>query len=314
MHIIVEGIDKSGKSTLCLELAKRLYLPVINRMIPKDKPFTEFIEFFRDSSESRIVDRLYISELTYGPVKRKKADLDFRETCLVELTMLTLNTFNIYCTGELKDIKKRCKEQNETFITGNEIDKVYNNFEKEISNSILTWHKYTIGDDIDELAEKIKKHLEKNHSIIRYKIFKKSRTTGNLKGKYLFLGEKYGDRLQPPLIPFGNNQPGLLFFNALKLSGADLDDLMLSNAIKSNREEGQLDDIDLLKKELSFKNLKKVICLGKASLNFTSDVLNKFPEIKVDITSIPHPSFVYQYSSMTTEDYAKIIKKAMILK
>ena len=162
MHIIIEGIDKVGKSTLALELAKRLYLPVINRLQPRENIFIECMDFFTYATEQRIVDRLHLSELAYGPVKRGKVRLDAKELDAVEKAALSLKTFNIYCSDDPEKIKQRFRDLNEDFTKEDEIEIILDNFEDALSRSLLDWHRYAIGDDIDELAEKIKKHFEAN--------------------------------------------------------------------------------------------------------------------------------------------------------
>lgn len=159
MHIIIEGIDKVGKTTLAIELAKRLYMPIINRMKPRDTIYQECMDFLNTADQGYIIDRLHISELAYGPVKRGKIRFTPTEFQNIEGKCKGLNTFNIFCSDSLENIKARCERMGEDFITGPEIAQVQENFFKEIPKSELEWHRYTIGDSIDELAEKIKKHF-----------------------------------------------------------------------------------------------------------------------------------------------------------
>jgi hypothetical protein len=160
MHIIIEGIDNSGKSTLALELAKRLYMPVINRIPGDDEPFENIVVYFSFAEQGYIVDRLHISEMVYGPIKRNAVCFTDKEYEMVETMLSNQNTFNIFCAGSLKDIKERCEEMKEDFITGDEIDEVHKGFLREIDKSNLDWHTYVIGDNIDMLADKIKRHFE----------------------------------------------------------------------------------------------------------------------------------------------------------
>jgi uracil-DNA glycosylase len=315
MHIIIEGTDKCGKSTLALELAKRLYMPVINRLKPKENIFIECIDFFTETESPLIIDRLHLSEQAYGPVKRNGSKFDEREFYLTEMSALMLGTFNIFCHDSLENIEKRCASLKEDFIKGDEIGKVLSNFHSVIENdSILKWHYYTIGDSIDELAEKIKKHFDEIRTSQRYRLLSEYRTVGNPEAEYLIYGERYGDSLKMPLIPFGNNSPGLFLFKSLRASKLKLNEIMISNIFKSNYLMPDVDDEAAAVEEMKLPNVKKVICLGNESYNETMRIATKNNLLgKVEIVKVYHPSYVTQYSDMSLEDYTSLINSAVSL-
>ncbi len=306
MHVIIEGTDKTGKTTLAYELAKRLYFPIVKRLKPKKNIFIECIDFFTDTKESMIVDRFHLSEEAYGPVKRVKSRFDFRELKLIEMSCLSLGTFNIYCSDDKENIKKRMIELEENFISIEELDPILDGFNTALKNSILDWHEYKIGDSIDELAEKIKKKFEKRKIEKRYEIFSKYRTTGNYSGSVLIFGEKYGPNWLPPRIPFGNNRPGLLFFKSLEQSKLDWKDIMISNAIKNNEEE--VDNEKALIDEVSFKKVEKIICLGNNSYEIVLKILDK-NKIKKKVFKVLHPAYWFVYGSGDIKSYANLFNK-----
>lgn len=98
--IIVEGIDRVGKTTLVNLLRERTGLPILNdkyyyigkedvrenKRVNTEK-IQSVINFARDISDRFIVDRLHWSELVYGEVDRGYANLDVLnlENELVEL-------------------------------------------------------------------------------------------------------------------------------------------------------------------------------------------------------------------------------------
>jgi thymidylate kinase len=154
-HVIIEGLDKTGKSTLGLELAKRLYMPVINRLKVRNNIFTEIMDFLDNTKQDYIIDRLHLSELAYGPVKRGKVRLSEEQLEEIESRLLDMGTYNIYCYGDTKDIEARFDSLKEDYLTKDDIAPVLHEFEKAIDASALTWHPYKIGDDYDEIAAKI---------------------------------------------------------------------------------------------------------------------------------------------------------------
>jgi hypothetical protein len=311
-QIIVTGIDNSGKSTLCLELAKRLYYPIINRMKPKETIFRECMDFLTSSDQTYIVDRFHIDERVYGPIVRNKIRFDTREYDLIELSMLSLATFNIYCTDSLENIERRCKQNHETFIVGDQIRQTLEKFEEEIGQSALTWHRYTIGDSIDGLAEKIKKHFAEKDIETRKEFFQKWRTAGDyFNAKYLFIGEKYGgDVPKEPLIPFGSNEPGEFLFKAIHLAGIDLKDVLITNAFKNNEILPIENEKQVLADEMQLPKLEKIICLGTSAYDEALPILLDYM-FKPDIIKIYHPSYCSSYANISVETYAKSIRKAI---
>lgn len=306
MHVIIEGIDKVGKSTLARELSKKLYYPVVNRLKPKSNIFIECIDFLTDTNESMIVDRFHLSELAYGPVKRNKIRFDFRELSLIEMSMLSLNTFNIYCYNDIDFIEKKFKEDKESFLTKEDIKPVLKLFEKSLNKiSILKWHKYKIGDDIDEIAEKIKKSFE-SYDKEKIEMFKKYRTVGNFDSEVIIYGEKYGDKLLPPLIPFGNNYPGLGLFLSLNKSKFKLNKILISNVFKHGLSEKENEEA--LFKELNLKNIKLAICLGDSAYYYLESKIKKLNK-NIYIEKIYHPSYVFAYNKLTGKHYIELLNK-----
>jgi len=315
-HIILSGIDKTGKSTLARELSKKFYMPVVNRLKPEKDIFTECCNLLTESKEDFIVDRFHLDELAYGPVKRGNIRFDFREYKIIEMLMLAQQTFNIYCYDEQIQLAKRFKECNETFLKEEEIWQTLLYFESALKDSMLEWHKYRIGDDIEQLMASIEKW---NTQVITKDInkFKGYRTIGNLEGSVLFIGEKYGDALELPLVPFGRNKPGLMFFKAIEESSLDWKEVILTNAIKQNdrslRGEFSASDKIALEQELKLKRLKSVICLGNKAYDYAMELKpERFDMPKnLKIKKISHPAYAFAYNDWSIEKYAEEINKCL---
>src|SRR3990167_6216070 len=262
-HIIIEGFDATGKSWLAKELSKRLYMPVINRLKPKENIFIECVDTLTKSPENYIIDRFHLSEEAYGPVKRVKSRFDFRQLKIIEMLMLTQRTFNIYCHNEVARIQEvfEKNKHEKQYPTLEEIAPILNQFDIALDNSILRWHKYQYGDSVDSLVELIKSYFQNTQDTLGgIQVWKDYRTIGNLEGSVLIVGDKYGDKLLPPLVPFGNNEPGLKLFKSIKNSNLYWNDIIITNAFKKN--EKKINSIEAIQKELSLPNVKLVIALG----------------------------------------------------
>lgn len=313
-HIIIEGCDKSGKTYLSKAIQKEINFYTIDDIVYTDSMFKEYISILLNEQSHLIFDRLSWSEVVYGPVKRNYSEIDFREHKIIELLCSTLDTFNIYCYDSFDNIKKRFIEDNEDYLTFEDINKILNGYEKILSNSSLNWHKYKIGDSIEELIVKIKEHFSK----LNYKKINKYleyRTIGDLNNsKYLIVAEKYGG-IEPkqPLVPFGSNRPGLLLFNALNATNIRWNEVAFTNSIKYTNREFQLNDYseNALKEEMQIKNIESIICLGNNSYDYTIKVMEKF-KIKKKIYKIPHPSYWLNYSGKPLNEYSELFKKIII--
>lgn len=312
MYIILSGVDKCGKSTLARELSKFLYFPVINRLVPKENIFIECIDTLTHYDEPMIIDRFYLDEEAYGPIMRNKSRFDFRELKLIEMMMMSLNSFNIYTQDTLDKVKERFKTDNETSTHSFEIEPLQDMFEIAIKNSSLNWHRYKIGDSISSLACMIEKQFS-SVDIKEIIKFRNYRTVGNLNSEVIFVGEKYGSKLLLPLIPFGNNSPGLVLFKALNKAGVDFKNIILTNAFKHGLTD--IENKNALIDEMSLPFVKKVICLGNSAYEYVKSVessYNKLTGESLKIYKIKHPSYVASYSNMSIENYAAEIKYAYL--
>lgn len=136
--IIIEGPDNTGKTTLINQLVKNCGLkkaPLkFNPHDSKDVPklivnfYDGVIKYLTQDitlkqSVNIVWDRLYFSELVYGPLKR--GTLGFtpdQEEVLPELIKY-LNPLVIICITDLWTIKKNLKERKQ-YMKENEIEKV----------------------------------------------------------------------------------------------------------------------------------------------------------------------------------------------
>lgn len=75
MRIILEGCDGTGKTTLAKFLSEKTGMKIVKLSQPKtDDPFQEHLELFDPESpkyvgDNIILDRCWISECIYGPLK-----------------------------------------------------------------------------------------------------------------------------------------------------------------------------------------------------------------------------------------------------
>lgn len=153
-HIIIDGIDKTGKSTLARHLSKKLNMPIKKFSAPDKNPLMEYAEFIINKKRPHIIDRCYLSELAYGPVKRGKSYINKTEQFMLEAAIRERGCFCIYAVDLKSKITERFDKDKETFLKKSEIPAILEAFDLALKRSILDWTHYAIGDSMDQLVLK----------------------------------------------------------------------------------------------------------------------------------------------------------------
>lgn len=141
MNIIIEGIDKAGKSTIAADIREALYpvnpitfkltqKPQQDNFFSQEAVITLYKEMFGQTRHPQnaehlfIFDRSYPSEMVYS-IKRGYDALSNKD--LLELDAKLgeeHNTLLIYCEADAKTISKRFKSEKEEYLTDEDIEQI----------------------------------------------------------------------------------------------------------------------------------------------------------------------------------------------
>lgn len=153
-HIIIEGVDKTGKSTLARHLSEQLGMPIKKFSAPEeDKDPTPEYMFFLATAEPHIVDRCYMSEMAYGPVMRGGSWIDERMATVIEEVAMRRGARGVFCFATEDQLAERFEKDKEEFLPIEKATAVQRLFEKAVDKSLLRWDFYTVGDDMAKLTE-----------------------------------------------------------------------------------------------------------------------------------------------------------------
>jgi len=155
MIIILEGCDKSGKSTLKEKIKiyfekKGINVDLIKCSAPKknENLYNSYKRIIKNVSKNNvtIIDRFIWGELVYGPVYRGKSQLTNEMLTNLEKLILKYDPIIIYCEAPIDFIKKKFKEDNEKFTKIKDIKKIINLYHsvKKISILPIIEHKISI--------------------------------------------------------------------------------------------------------------------------------------------------------------------------
>ena len=146
--VVVEGLERTGKTTLCKEFEKRgfVYFKDFNRINYHDVTSLEgrldttltFLQNLSENGVNVVVDRLHLSEYSYGNVLRK-AEGAARNIDYIDNAISKLNSVLIYCKdSDFEEYKNRMLLK----YTDKQIEELSNRFEyyfdkSEIKNKFV---------------------------------------------------------------------------------------------------------------------------------------------------------------------------------
>src|ERR1700675_809922 len=102
MLAVIEGADKTGKTTLAKAIAKQLGYKYIHFSAPKGPPADEYIDFLLALKRPTVCDRFHLGELVYGPLLRGKAGLTPLQLATIERVMRLKQTIVIHAITDMK--------------------------------------------------------------------------------------------------------------------------------------------------------------------------------------------------------------------
>lgn len=154
-HIIIEGIDKTGKSTLAKYLSKKFNLPIKKFSAPDGNPYNDYLDFIKNETKPHIIDRFYLGELVYGPVKRGKSWLTPENVKTLELECFRQETFNILTDADIQITGQRFIQEKENFLQQADIEPIMRLYRETSFYSRLIWTPYRIDGDygLEKMAE-----------------------------------------------------------------------------------------------------------------------------------------------------------------
>lgn len=312
MFIILEGIDKTGKTSLANHLSDLLNLPIIKFSAPKGDPYIEYMEFLLKQKQPAILDRFYLGEQVYGPVYRNKNGLGSWKTLNIERLLMMRGALPIYTFTHEDDIANNFKKKDEQFAKEADIHKLRWLYDQEKDVSELTWKTFDYRKDsnyqgIDRVA--LRWYHEMLHTLKHKQDLIETRTMGDYNAETLILGEVSNVELEKEEykhvnVGFANGPSAEMLFNGLRSIGIGARTIATSNIYKVHAENKFM-----LEPELTLPHLKNIILLGnKAEEGFKT----RNPQIpkRISIKRIIHPSFALR-TNMTWQDYGEVLRKVI---
>ena len=295
MFIIIEGADKTGKTTLSNAIIKKFGSEYVHFGKPKKHPATEYAEYALANNGNLCLDRFYLGELVYGPLLRGKAGIDDVEFATLERILRKKQAILIQTTTNSTLANKRLlvSTQDEAVNTDQNL-LAARGFAEVGKRSNIQHHILYDGSSYENLNELLKKlealkdEVERDQATIQKVCTGIGTPTGK---KIVLVGEGVNKKVSWLGLPFDKGLSSQFLLDSLKAGGVDEKLVYLTNADTVTAQE------------LEFLTRSKTLFI---SLGKKADARLKYFDIPHD--ALPHPQFVKRFQYKNKGQYAKDLK------
>lgn len=257
MIVILEGIDKTGKSTLARKLVKELDGYYVKFSQPNGDPYQEYMGFLRSAKKhvNYVLDRFCYGELVYGPMYRNESGITVDQLNFIELLMMQFNPIVVYCETSKETISRNFQDQDEEFTDSEDIEHIIKLYKNVWNESILDPINFDYQKDHDHLL--VMSDIKTNFGDfpIKKKIVSTKTYLGNPQPDYLFVGEEKNPNLKDNSV--FESSSGKFLIEALKHTWS-LDSCGFVNSFDAKRGP-------LTTRDIKYINPKKTIALGNVA-------------------------------------------------
>lgn len=300
MLIIIEGADKTGKTTLANAIVDKFGCKYVHFGKPKKHPATEYAEYALSISpkDNLVLDRFYLGELVYGPLLRGKAGINDVEFATLERILRTKQAILIQTITDSALANKRLKvSTQDEAVNEDQNTKAARGFKELIGRSNLQHQFLYDGSTYENLnvllgqLESMKTIVERNQDIIP----KVCTGIGTPAGKKIILvGEKVNKNVTWLNLPFDRGFSSEFLLNSLKAAGVPEKMIYLCNSDTINSHE-----VDFLTRDVTL-----FIALGKKAHE-------KLKFLNVPHVELAHPQYVKRFLWPLRDKYVAQLKAAV---
>lgn len=295
MFIIIEGADKTGKTTLANAITEKFGSKYVHFGKPKKHAATEYIEYALAMNENLVLDRFYLGELVYGPLLRGKAAVDDVEFATIERVLRKKQAILIQTTTDVTLANKRLlvstqdeavnTDQNTLAIKGfAEVGKRSNIQHHILYDGSTRENLRNLLDKLESLENQVEEHQPKIQKLLT--------GIGTPIGKKIVLvGDQVNKNVTWMNLPFDKGFSSEFLLESLKAAGIPEKLVYVVNSDTLTSAE-----VDFLTRDKTL-----FIALGK-------NAHKKLKYLDIPHQSVDHPQYVKRFYWNTRGEYAKDLK------
>lgn len=294
MLIVIEGPDKTGKTTLAKAIAEQLGYEYKHFSAPKGSPADEYIDFLLKLKRPTVCDRFHLGELVYGPMFRGKAGITPLELVTIERVMRLKQTILIHAVTNMKLANQRLvhSTEHEAVDTRQNIAAAQGFarvFPLTNAGPVIRYDGSSL-DSINKIVDDLRKIRQSLGTPAKYS------GVGTITGsKVVFVGEQVNKNVTWRNLPFDKGASSQFLFDIFQAAGVPEKAVYVCNADKLTYQEVT---------NLLHGGRVTFVTLGKKAAR----KLNSFGVLHYEL---PHPQFVKRFHYNQKESYAAEIREAV---
>lgn len=296
MFIIIEGADKTGKTTLANAIVKKFGFKYVHFGKPKKRAATEYAEYLLSTNEDQVCDRFHLGELVYGPIFRGGAAIDDVEFATIERLLRLKQTILIQTTTDVTLANKRLAVSTQDEAVDSDQNQVAIRGFKQVIKRSNVQHiiKYD-GSNYENLNEILRKlaalkvQIDDAQSVVSHFCTGIGTPVGK---KIVFVGDEVNKNVTWLNLPFDKGLSSEFLLDSMKKARVPERLVYICNSNTLTQRE-----VNFL--QTTGKTL--FIALGqKATI--------KLYELGVKHHSLPHPQYVKRFQWKNKGQYTKDLK------
>jgi thymidylate kinase len=292
MLIIIEGPDKSGKTTLAQAIERTFGYEYVHFGIPGPDPASEYVKFLLDLKKPTVTDRFYLGERVYSTILRNKQTVTELEYAVIERLCRLRAAILIYVSTPLGICQKRLKVSVRENVNLEQNRRAWQCFLKVAQGvNIEPLYRYdtsraTVAEMLKILRPQLAYRIEKAAEAVVY-----CHGLGTIiNPRFIVVGERVNRNRPGWGLPFCAGPSSQFLFDKMQEARVPEKDVYTTNADT------------LTKEEVGFLGADKFwLSLGREA----SKRLNK---LHVPQLCIPHPSYWKRFHHKDPETYTGYLR------
>lgn len=296
MLIIIEGCDKSGKTTLAREISKRFNYEYQHFGAPGPEPGREYAEFLLNLKRPTVCDRFYIGEQVYGPLLRGKSLITNLQKAVIERLCRLRGAIVIYAQTPLEVCQERLAKSKDEDVTLKENEIAWKMFREVIEETHITpmcLYDSSKPDSINTLLAQLAPVLNTMRQMSGLASVYCSGIGTIFGDKMVVVGESLNERVTWIGKPFDRGVSSEFLYSCLREASVPESKLYFCNADKLTVEEATF---------IRQGDTTPWLALGDKAHRKLSD-------LQIDHVWIPHPQYWKRFKNGERAEYVGMIDK-----